>query len=130
MLDRTRGTERSRSAAKTTYTPTKTTITGKSRSARAPVERAVRTCPIRDCSPSNSAVIRNPLRTKNMSTPRKPPLGFGMAVTRSSPMWNQTTSSTATPRMPSKAGIRPSRRIGEGGVTIAVPLSTAPLLRC
>src|SRR5438270_1786929 len=49
-------------------------------------------------------VIRNPLRTKNRSTPRKPPgRRFGAADgTRYEPAWKSTTESTATPRSPSR----------------------------
>ena len=46
----------------------------------------------------SSAVIRNPLTTKNTSTPRNPP---GIQLT---PAWYSTTAMTETARRPSNEG--------------------------
>ncbi len=90
------GENRSRAA---TTTSTITSSAGSKRRARRIQKSPRRICAVRRCSSSSSEVIRNPLSTKNTSTPRKPPDNPGM------PPWSASTSATATARMPSNAGI-------------------------
>ena len=90
------GENRSRAA---TTTSTITSSAGSKRRARRIQKSPRRICAVRRCSSSSSEVIRNPLSTKNTSTPRKPPDNPGM------PPWSASTNATATARMPSNAGI-------------------------
>jgi len=60
---------------------------------------------------ASRSVIRNPLSTKNTSTPRKPP------VSSDAPSWKPMTASTASARTPSS----PGARLGEFVVVVSVP---------
>ncbi len=73
---------------------------GSSRRARRTQNRGSRIQLVPATSRSSSVVMRNPLTTKNTSTPRNPP------GTQAGARWNATTASTATARRPSSPGIR------------------------
>ncbi len=55
-------------------------------------------------SRSNTAVIRNPERTKKTSTPRNPPGRTPDAWFRPMLSWNKSTAMIANARNPSRAG--------------------------
>ena len=71
---------------------------GSSRRARRVQKPRRSSRPVRPSSSSRREVIKNPLRTKKTSTPMKPPATPGM------PPWPTTTSATAMPLMPLRAG--------------------------
>src|ERR1700726_4066272 len=60
---------------------------------------------------ASRSVIRNPLSTKNTSTPRKPP------DSSDAPSWKPMTASTASARTPSS----PGARLGEVVMVVSVP---------
>ena len=74
---------------------------GRSRFARRAQNAMRSSVLVRPHSVSSSEVIRYPDRTKNVSTPRKPPLK------PLAPKWNAMTPPTATARSPSSAGLWP-----------------------
>ncbi|GAA5156238.1 hypothetical protein GCM10023214_13270 [Amycolatopsis dongchuanensis] len=71
--------------------------------------------------------MKCPLSTKNTGTPSQP--------NGSTPVWNATTASTASPRSPSSARECPARRVGratddDNPQEIVMPADRSPGARC